>query len=73
MKTFEIYYEFTMGGAAEVEADSLSEAIEKFTNPEPGEAGLPDITYDDDLLPEIAYDERIVLKNCYELNPLTGE
>ena len=73
MKTFEIHYKFTFNDVEEVEADSLSEAIEKFTNPEPGEAGLRDITYDDDLLPEIAYDERIVLKNCYELNPLTGE
>tara|TARA_R110000751_G_scaffold57842_3_gene122541 strand:+ start:1396 stop:1602 length:207 start_codon:yes stop_codon:yes gene_type:complete len=67
MKTFEIHYEFRMAGYAEVEAESLDKAIEKFENPDPGEEGLHGVAYQDGCDPGSAYDERVVTEDCREV------
>jgi len=67
VKTFEIHYEFKMGGSVEVEAESLADAIDKFENPDPGEHGLYEIAYEADCDPGSAYDERVVTEDCKEI------
>lgn len=66
-KTFEIHYEFKYGGYAEVEAESLADAIEKFSNPEHGEDGLATVAYRNECEPEDAFDHKIIIEDCLDI------